>query len=128
MTRDAVHAPSAPAAVGPYSHAVRYGELLFLSGQAPFHPETGTVVEGGIEPQTRQVFANLDAVLSSAGATFDDVLKANIYLTNLDDFQAVNAIYAENFTEPYPARTTIGVAGLPLGIVVEIELVARLPR
>jgi len=74
------------------------------------------------------VFANLDAVLSSAGATFDDVLKANIYLTNLDDFQAVNAIYAENFTEPYPARTTIGVAGLPLGIVVEIELAARLPR
>jgi 2-iminobutanoate/2-iminopropanoate deaminase len=128
MTRDTVHAPSAPAAVGPYSHAVRYEELLFVSGQAPFHPETGTVVEGGIEAQTRQVFANLDAVLTSAGATFDDVLKANIYLTNLDDFSTVNAIYAENFTEPYPARTTIGVAGLPLGIAVEIELVARSPR
>lgn len=128
MTRDAVHAPSAPAAVGPYSHAARHGELLFLSGQAPLHPETGTVVEGGIEAQTRQVFANLDAVLSSAGATFDDVLKANIYLTDLDDFQAVNAIYAEHFSEPYPARTTIGVAGLPLGIAVEIELVAGLPH
>ncbi len=127
MTRDPVHAPAAPAAVGPYSHAARHGELLFLSGQAPLHPETGTVVESGIEAQTRQVLANLDAVLSSAGATFDDVLKANIYLTNLDDFQAVNAIYAEHFTEPYPARTTIGVAGLPLGIAVEIELVAGLP-
>jgi 2-iminobutanoate/2-iminopropanoate deaminase len=128
MTRDAVHARSAPAAVGPYSHAVRDGELLFVSGQAPLHPETGAVVEGGIEPQTRQVLANLDAVLDSAGATFGDVLKANIYLTNLDDFHAVNAIYADTFTEPYPARTTIGVAGLPLGIAVEIELVARLPR
>lgn len=127
MTRDAVHARSAPAAVGPYSHAVRHGDLLFVSGQAPFHPGTGAVVEGGIEPQTRQVFANLDAVLSSAGATFDDVLKANIYLTDLEDFRAVNVIYAENFTEPYPARTTIGVAGLPLGIVVEIELIACLP-
>ena len=78
-------------------------------------PETGTVVEGGIEAQTRQVFSNLRAVLSSAGATFDDVLKANIYLTNLDDFPVVNALYAENFAEPYPARTTIGVAGLPSG-------------
>ncbi|MBK8469515.1 MAG: Rid family detoxifying hydrolase [Candidatus Phosphoribacter sp.] len=128
MTRTAVDAPPAPAVVGPYSHAVRHGDLLFLSGQAPFHPETGTVVEGGIDAQTRQVFANLGAVLSSAGATFDDVLKANVYLTNLDDFQAVNVIYAEHFTEPYPARTTIGVAGLPLGIVVEIELVAAIPH
>ncbi len=128
MTREAVHALSAPAAVGPYSHAVRHGEWLFLSGQAPLDPETGTVVEGGIEAQTRQVFSNLRAVLSSAGATFDDVLKANIYLTNLDDFPVVNALYAENFAEPYPARTTIGVAGLPLGIAVEIELVARLPH
>lgn len=128
MTRDAVHSPAAPAAVGPYSHAVRSGELLFLSGQAPLDPDTGDVVDGGVEAQTRQVFANLDAVLTSAGATFEDVLKANIYLTNLDDFHAVNAIYAETFTEPHPARTTIGVAGLPLGIAVEIELVARLPR
>lgn len=128
MTRDAVHASAAPAAVGPYSHAVRHGELLFLSGQAPLDPKTGTVVEGDIEGQARQVFANLHAVLTAAGATFDDVLKANIYLTNLDDFQAVNAVYAENFTEPYPARTTIGVAGLPLGIAIEIELVARAPH
>jgi len=128
MTRVAVNAPSAPAAVGPYSHAVRHGELLFLSGQAPLRPADGTVVDGGIQAQTRQVFSNLEAVLTAAGATFDDVLKANIYLTDLNDFHTVNAIYAEHFTEPYPARTTIGVAGLPLGIAVEIELVARLPR
>jgi 2-iminobutanoate/2-iminopropanoate deaminase len=128
MTRAAVHAPSAPAAVGPYSHAVRHEGLLFLSGQAPLHPEAGTVVDGGVEAQTHQVLANLEAVLEAAGARFDDVLKANIYLTDLEDFHTVNAIYAEKFTEPYPARTTIGVAGLPLGISVEIELVARVPR
>jgi 2-iminobutanoate/2-iminopropanoate deaminase len=128
MSRHPVHAASAPAAVGPYSHAVRHGDLLFLSGQAPLDPRTGSVVEGGIEAQTRQVLANLHAVLTAAGATFDDVLKANIYLTDLADFQAVNAVYAEAFTEPHPARTTIGVAGLPLGISVEIELVARAPR
>ena len=128
MTRDAVHAPAAPAAVGPYSHAVRHGDLLFLSGQAPLHPETGTPVEGGVEAQARQVLANLDAVLTASGATFEDVLKANIFLTDLEDFQAVNAIYAERFSEPYPARTTIGVAGLPLGVSVEIELVARAPH
>ena len=128
MARVTVNAPSAPAAVGPYSHAVRHGELLFLSGQAPLDPDSGTVVEGGIEAQTHQVLANLEAVLTAAGARFEDVLKANIYLTDLADFHTVNAIYAEKFTEPYPARTTIGVAGLPLGISVEIELVARAPR
>lgn len=128
MARVTVNAPSAPAAVGPYSHAVRHGEMLFLSGQAPLDPDSGTVVEGGVEAQTHQVLANLEAVLTSAGATFEDVLKANIYLTDLADFHTVNAIYAEKFTEPYPARTTIGVAGLPLGISVEIELLARAPR
>jgi 2-iminobutanoate/2-iminopropanoate deaminase len=128
MTREGVQAPGAPAAVGPYSHAVRHGELLFVSGQAPLDPESGTVVEGGVVAQTRQVLANLGAVLGAAGATFDDVLKANIYLTDLEDFHAVNAVYAETFAQPYPARTTIGVAGLPLGISVEIELVARVPQ
>ena len=128
MTREGVQASGAPAAVGPYSHAVRHGELLFVSGQAPLDPESGTVVEGGVVAQTRQVLANLGAVLGAAGATFDDVLKANIYLTDLEDFHAVNAVYAETFAQPYPARTTIGVAGLPLGISVEIELVARVPQ
>ncbi|MCM3487567.1 Rid family detoxifying hydrolase, partial [Kocuria rosea] len=118
MTRETVDAPGAPAAVGPYSHAVRDGDRLYLSGQAPFHPQTGQVVEGGIEAQARQVFANLAAVLEAAGSSFDDVLKVNVYLTDLADFQVVNAIYAEAFTEPFPARTTIGVAGLPLGAAV----------
>ena len=125
MTRDAVHAAAAPAAVGPYSHAVRDGGLLFLSGQAPFEPETGAIVEGGIEAQTQQVFANLNAVLTAAGSSFADVVKVNVYLTDLADFPVVNALYTTVFDEPYPARTTVAVAGLPLGADVEIEPVAR---
>ncbi|KUO16405.1 RidA family protein [Streptomyces dysideae] len=125
MNRNTIDAAGAPAAVGPYSHAVRHGGLLFLSGQAPFDPQTGEVVAGGIEAQTRQVFANLESVLTAGGSSFTEVLKVNVYLTDLDDFEAVNAIYGEVFTEPYPARTTIAAAGLPLGAAVEIELVAR---
>ena len=126
MTRTAVHADQAPAAVGPYSHAVRHGGLLFLSGQAPLDPATGRVVDGGIETQTRQVFTNLDAVLAAAGSSFADVIKVNVYLTDIAYFPMVNAIYAENFTKPYPARTTIAVDSLPLGVAVEIELTAGL--
>ena len=125
MTRETVHAPAAPAAVGPYSHAALGGGLLFLSGQAPLDPATGSVVEGGIEAQTRQVFANLGAVLQAAALSFENVVKVNVYLTDLADFAVVNGIYAEMFTEPYPARTTVGVAELPLGVTVEIELVAQ---
>lgn len=124
MTRTAVHADQAPAAVGPYSHAVRHGDLLFLSGQAPLDPATGKVVDGGIEAQTRQVFTNLDAVLAAAGSSFAHVIKVNVYLTDIADFPVVNAIYAENFSKPYPARTTIAVDCLPLGVAVEIELTA----
>lgn len=124
MTRTIIHAEQAPAAVGPYSHAVRHGDLLFLSGQAPFDLATGKVVDGGIEAQTRQVFTNLNAVLTAAGSSFADVIKMNVYLTDLADFPTVNTIYAEHFTEPYPARTTIAAAGLPLGAAVEIELTA----
>ncbi|GAA5229886.1 RidA family protein [Arthrobacter cryoconiti] len=126
-TRNSIHAAKAPAAVGPYSHAVRYGGLLFLSGQTPIDPETGEIVAGGIEAQTRQVFANLKSVLTAAESNFDAVLKVNVYLTSLDDFSAMNAIYGEVFAEPYPARTTIAAACLPLGADVEIELVARDP-
>jgi 2-iminobutanoate/2-iminopropanoate deaminase len=127
MTRDAVHAAAAPAAVGPYSHAVREAGLLFLSGQAPLHPSTGALIDGGIEAQTRQVFANLEAVLTAAGSCFADVVKVNVYLTDLADFPTVNTIYATVFSEPHPARTTVAVAGLPLGAAIEIELVARVP-
>ncbi len=128
MTRDAIHAAAAPAAIGPYSHAVREAGLLFLSGQAPLHPDTGALVGGGIEAQTRQVFANLETVLTAAGASFADVVKVNVYLTDLAHFPTVNALYATYFSKPHPARTTVAVAGLPLGASVEIEVVARVPQ
>lgn len=125
MTRDPVHAAGAPAAVGPYSHAVREGGLLFLSGQTPLDPATNVLVEGGIEVETRRVFATLETVLVAAGASLDDVIKVNVYLTDMADFPAMNAVYRAVFTEPYPARTTVAVAGLPLEAGVEVELVAR---
>jgi len=125
MTRDAVHAAGAPAAVGPYSHAVRAGALVYLSGQTPIDPATGGLVPGDVAVQAERVFANLAAVLEAAGATFDDVVKVNVYLTDMADFAAVNAVYARTFAEPFPARTTVAVAGLPLGARVEIEAVAE---
>lgn len=125
MPRTSITAPGA-SAVGPYSHGVVSAGHAFLSGQTPLDPATGRLVEGDIAAQTRQCFANLGAVLAAADLTFDDVVKCNVYLTDMDDFAAMNAVYAEHFAQPYPARTTIGVAALPLGASVEIELVARL--
>lgn len=124
MPRHAVTSPTA-ATVGPYSHAVWAGELLYLSGQTPIDPATGTLCEGDLGDQTRQCFANLFDVLAAAGLTPADVIKVNVYLTDMADFAAMNAVYAGQFEKPYPARTTIAVAGLPLGARVEIELVAR---
>ncbi len=124
MSRTSITAPGA-AAVGPYSHGVVSDGHAFLSGQTPLDPATGRLVDGDIGAQTRQCFANLGAVLTAAGLTFDDVVKCNVFLTDMGDFAAMNAVYAEHFDEPYPARTTIGVAALPLGASVEIELVAR---
>lgn len=123
--RDAISAPAAPPAVGPYSHAVRAGELLYLSGQTPLDPATGALVPGDVGAQTTQVFANLAAVLDAAGRSFDDVVKANVFLVDMADFAAMNAVYATVFAAPYPARSTVAVAGLPLGARVEIELIAR---
>ena len=123
--RDTVSAADAPAAVGPYSHAVRAGDLVYLSGQAPLDPATGKLVEGDVSAQTERVFANLSVVLTAAGLAFDHVVKVNVYLTDLADFAAMNRVYAGVFTPPYPARTTVAVAGLPLGAQVEIELVAQ---
>jgi 2-iminobutanoate/2-iminopropanoate deaminase len=122
--RDAVHAPGAPAAIGPYSHAVGAGELLYLSGQTPIDPATGELVPGGVGLQTTQVFANLAAVLVAAGLTMADVVKVNVFLLDMADFPDMNAAYAAVFEEPFPARTTVAVAGLPLGARVEIEAVA----
>ena len=123
--RTPVHAPQAPAAVGPYSHAVVAGDLLYLSGQTPIDPATGALVDGDVETQTRRVFANLAAVLSAAGLGLDDVVKCNVYLVDMADFATMNAAYAQAFTEPFPARTTVAVAALPLGARVEIEAVAQ---
>ena len=104
---------------------MRAGHLLYLSGQTPIDPATGALVKGDVVVQTRRVFANLAIVLAAAGLTLDDVVKANVYLTDLADFAAMNAVYAEVFAEPHPARTTVGVAALPLGAQVEIEVLAQ---
>ena len=124
MSRKAISSPTA-AAVGPYSHAVEAGEFLYLSGQTPVDPATGKLIEDGIDAQTRQCFQNLFAVLGAAGLAPDDVVKVNVFLTDMNDFAAMNAMYRQQFAQPYPARTTIGVAALPLGAKIEIELIAR---
>jgi 2-iminobutanoate/2-iminopropanoate deaminase len=124
MPREAITAPGATA-VGPYSHAVRAGELVYLSGQTPLDPATGDLATGGIDEQARQCFRNLFHVLAAAGLGPDDVVKANVFLTDMADFAAMNEVYARQFASPYPARTTIGVASLPLGARIEIELIAR---
>lgn len=112
-------------AVGPYSHAVESGDVIYLSGQTPVDSRTGNLIEGGIEAQTEQSFKNLFSVLASAGLTPDHVIKVNVYLTDMNDFALMNQVYAKQFTQPFPARTTIGVASLPLGAKVEIEMIAR---
>jgi 2-iminobutanoate/2-iminopropanoate deaminase len=125
MSRSAIETPKAPAAIGPYSQAVKQGEWVFCSGQIPLDPETGAMVQGGVEAQTRQVLDNLGAVLTAAGANFDSVVKTTIYLVDLDDFQTVNAIYAERFSQAPPARATVQVAALPKGARVEIDATAH---
>jgi 2-iminobutanoate/2-iminopropanoate deaminase len=125
VTRISFSADDAPRAVGPYSQAVESGDHVFLSGQTPIDPATGQLVEGEVGEQARRCVDNLSAVLAAAGLTLDDVVKVNVYLTSMDDFAAMNEVYASRFTEPYPARTTVAVAGLPLGARIEIELVAR---
>lgn len=124
MPRKAYTAKGATA-VGPYSHAVESGELIFLSGQTPLDSSTGKLVEGDIAAQTEQCFKNLFNVLEAAGLTSDAVLKVTVFLTDMNDFKAMNEVYAKQFSAPYPARSTIGVASLPLGAQVEIELIAR---
>ena len=126
MTRITFSSPDAPRAVGPYSQAVRSGDHVFLSGQTPIDPASGALVDADVAGQAQQCFANLEAVLAAAGLTFDDVVKVNVYLTAMDDFAEMNAVYARQFAEPFPARTTVAVAALPLGAQIEIELVARL--
>ncbi len=125
MSRDVIATPNAPAAIGPYSQAVWADGLLLCAGQTPLDPATGTLIDGDVGDQTRRCFANLFAVLAAAGLGPDDVVKVNVYLVDMADFGAMNAAYAEQFEAPHPARTTVAVAGLPLGARVEIELSAR---
>lgn len=125
MARETVNSPQAPKAVGPYAHAVWAGDLLYLSGQTPLDPSTGKLVEGDITNQAQQVFNNLEAVLKAAGLSMDQVVKCNVFLTTMANFPALNAIYQTRFQAPYPARSTVAVAGLPLNALVEIEMIAR---
>lgn len=125
MTRNAHTSARGPAAIGPYSHGVWAGDLLFCSGQTPIDPATGTLVPGGVAEQTARVLDNLEAVLADAHLTMDDVIKTTVFLTTMADFPEMNGVYATRFAGPHPARSTVAVAGLPLGARVEIELVAR---
>jgi reactive intermediate/imine deaminase len=120
----AIHADGAPAAVGPYSQAVRIGETLYCSGQIALHPVSGNLVTSSFAAQVDRVFDNLRAVVEAAGLDFGDVVKVTVFMTDLSRFSELNEIYARQFSEPFPARATVGVASLPKGAEVEIELVA----
>ncbi|WP_018868971.1 MULTISPECIES: RidA family protein [unclassified Thioalkalivibrio] len=128
MSREVIQTETAPAAIGPYSQAVRTGDTLYLSGQIPLDPATMELVDGSIEAQIRRVFDNLAAVLEAAGAGLGDIAKLNIYLTDLTHFPLVNELMSEYFGEPYPARAAIGVAALPKGAQVEMDAIAWCPR
>jgi 2-iminobutanoate/2-iminopropanoate deaminase len=125
MSKRVVTTEHAPRAIGPYSQAVRCNDLLFVSGQIPIDPNTSQLVDGTIEDRTRQVMQNIGAILGAAGATFADVVKATIYVTDLRDFAAINSIYGAYFSGDPPARATVQVAALPLGSPIEIDIVAH---
>jgi reactive intermediate/imine deaminase len=123
MSRQPIHSDRAPAAIGPYSQAVRAGNIVFFSGQVPIDPATGDLVGGDIAAQARRAFDNLKAVCEAAGGSFDDVVRVGLYLTDLGQFAQVNAVMAEYFTAPYPARSTIEVSALPRGAAFEVDAV-----
>jgi 2-iminobutanoate/2-iminopropanoate deaminase len=125
---DAVATNEAPAAIGPYSQAMRAGDLVFLSGQIPLDPATGQIVDGDVIVQTDRVMDNLGAVLAAAGCGFADVVRTTIYVVDLAHFGAINEAYGRRFERPYPARATVQVAALPRGALVEIDAVAITPR
>ena len=126
MNKQIISTSDAPAAIGPYSQAVRVGNTIWVSGQIPLDPLTKELVPGDMEAQINQVFENLRAIITAAGATFDDVVKANVYLTDLSHFALVNKVMARHFREPYPARAAVGVAALPRGAQVEVECIVAL--
>src|SRR5262245_2833156 len=125
MSKTAITSPELSLPVCPFSQAVEIDGFLFFSGQVAQDPATGKVVEGGIVAETERVFQNLSAVLEAAGKSFDDVVRAGVFLTNMSDFAAMNGIYAKHFSQPFPARTTIAAAALPLGACADIDLVVK---
>ncbi|MGE5738288.1 MAG: RidA family protein [Betaproteobacteria bacterium] len=127
MSKQAIQSPDAPAAIGPYSQAIRAGDTLYLSGQIPLDPATMQIVDGGIDAQARRVFDNLQAVARAADASLDDIVKLSILLTDLGEFAKVNEIMATYFKAPYPARATYQVAALPRGARIEVEAILVLP-
>lgn len=126
MTRDVVHTSAAPAAIGPYSQAIRAGRFLFLSGQVGAEPSDGVLADG-VAAQADRALRNISAVLAEAGSGFDQVVKTTIFLTDIGDFSAVNEVYARYLSSPFPARSTVAVAALPKNARVEVEMVALLP-
>ena len=126
--REGFNSSRLPTPVGPFSHAVRDGDRVFLSGQVGQDPATGKLVAGDVAAQAEQLFKNIATVLADVGSSMDDVLKVNVYLLTMADFAAMNGVYARHFAQPYPARTTVAVAELPLGARVEVELVARVRK
>ncbi|MDE2294629.1 MAG: RidA family protein [Gammaproteobacteria bacterium] len=126
MTKRIISTSDAPSAIGTYSQATRVGDTIWVSGQIGLDPATMTMVAGGIEAETRRVFENLKAIVTAAGASLDDVVKVNLYLTDLGNFALVNRIMAEYFLEPYPARAAVGVAALPRSALIEAECIVAL--
>jgi reactive intermediate/imine deaminase len=126
MSKQTISTTDAPAAIGPYSQAVRVGNVIWVSGQIPLDPATKEMVGGDIEAQVRRVFENLKAIVLAAGASLDDVVKATVFLIDLSHFGLVNKVMAEYFREPYPARAAVGVAALPRGAQVEVECIVAL--
>ena len=124
MTNQVIHTENAPAAIGPYSQAVKAGNLLFVSGQVPFVPETMEIVEGDVKAQTAQSLKNLQAILKEAGADFSDVVKTTVFIKDMNEFAQINEVYAEFFGENKPARACVEVARLPKDVKVEIEVIA----
>ena len=124
--KQTIHTDSAPAAIGPYSQAIQIDNLLFVSGQVPIDPDTGALVDGDITAQARQSLSNLRAILNAAGTNMGAVVKTTVFLADMDDFAAMNEVYAQFFQEPFPARSAVQVARLPKGAKVEIEAIARL--
>jgi len=116
---------NAPAAIGPYSQAIRVGNIIFTSGQIPIDPATGSFVEGGIKEQTRQSLLNVKAILNEAGTTMDHVIKTTVFMADMNDFAEMNSVYSEFFNTPYPARSAVAVKNLPKGALVEIEVIAE---